>query len=921
MDYHQTNRFLGIAVFTAFIVLSRCEPADRDIILTPKESSQVKGKTLYYRPVEDLNNSPGVRVPWEQILKHLTYLTLYGIPYEKNQLSDTNADYSQFMNASYIIQTNNIVTNFGDIITLAEGHVEKSADSKYQFIEGKCLKEEQKCNEKTTIAQWLVQKIRHRDGEKKFRYEIKFSINPYNGRNEDVVEGREIPSGKRVTRAFILRDFDYPESFLWYDEHVSQRRLEENRRYLQRLHRFNEVFTQPIYIDSNYYTSDNPIVPQLNIGEFLQNPLQRKSPSYTRFIQPTTYRPNYHIKFSKPSLSYEIPLEKEIFPIKSPFMATHLHHHYYISDSKYDEPQKPYNQQNSGNYGGPTIEPAIEYEIPTRPPIKHQIPIPPNYAPVPPIIFSQYPTAASPTGPQNLPQNIAQNLVPQFSTVASPTTAQDIVRNLAQNVIQNLGFQLTQQIAPSIQPFVYNYRVTNNPGMQQQEYLQQATPTQPFVESPRYDNTRYSEPDPLYKMANAVEQQLQGPQEQQTKLEQSTQVVQEPTNLIQDQSSYEQQTSSEQQGSSERVNIRPEHDVSSERVDTRPQQHDISSESNEQLSDAPAFTYSSVIDTDPRVEKPNAVSPCTEQNHIEEIPPSTETVQLPPPQSESTQDTTIPYDETSKSQESIESPDISGSQEQKFDSSLEASKHQPAIGSVEVTHFSQPRDPPIVEQTLSSPPPPLTTERSVKSVQVIHATSPKDNLLDTSDALQITKAEAHFKSSSERPVLKWKPKRPRIKTPPSSSSRPIDDNDPTIIIAKTSRIRKPSLKVIPTNETSITFERIPDEDTIQKIYKIKSTTEEGAKNGTNEGGEVPTKQSFSTSISIKVGTSDELPLLPTISVPNVELYEAELERLNANSSAIKFFKASVKNENKTDEGEEDRVITRSILAHATSLGY
>lgn len=60
---------------------------DRDIILTPNKTQQHYGKIIYFKPIDDVESISKQRsikenvphttqVPWEEPLKHATYLVL-----------------------------------------------------------------------------------------------------------------------------------------------------------------------------------------------------------------------------------------------------------------------------------------------------------------------------------------------------------------------------------------------------------------------------------------------------------------------------------------------------------------------------------------------------------------------------------------------------------------------------------------------------------------------------------------------------------------------------------------------------------------------------------------------------------------------------------------------------------------------------
>ncbi|XP_073829506.1 uncharacterized protein [Musca autumnalis] len=230
-------------LLTFSIVNCALSIVNRDLVLTPKQGLQLSGKRIYYdenantdatpSPIGKSNSSREAAAaaaarPWERTLKHVTYLTLF--TNAPNGIITGNfskvREYNEFLQSPYVHSPKPLDSRFGDIVTLAQGRLESLANGTYRFVEGNC---DYACaRENKMVATWHVQKIRHRDIDRKFHYEIKFSVSPMTGAtpSETVVRGGP---NKRTAidsnngqhhqhklnniQTFIQKEDDYPHSF------------------------------------------------------------------------------------------------------------------------------------------------------------------------------------------------------------------------------------------------------------------------------------------------------------------------------------------------------------------------------------------------------------------------------------------------------------------------------------------------------------------------------------------------------------------------------------------------------------------------------------------------------------------------------------------------------------------------------------
>lgn len=124
--------------------------------------------------------------------------------------------------ASYVGHIDVDVPRFGDIVVLAKGKLKQSQNGNFYFeqVNKSCDRQcQQNANQylKNVTALWMVERIRHRDSERGHRYDLKFTIVPiYDNRQlkDNMFENRlENRLKNQPKKCFILRDFDYPHYF------------------------------------------------------------------------------------------------------------------------------------------------------------------------------------------------------------------------------------------------------------------------------------------------------------------------------------------------------------------------------------------------------------------------------------------------------------------------------------------------------------------------------------------------------------------------------------------------------------------------------------------------------------------------------------------------------------------------------------
>ncbi|XP_070500886.1 uncharacterized protein [Chironomus tepperi] len=198
--------------------------------------------------------------------------------------------------APYVGFTSYDPSAFGDIVILAKGKLKKFANETYLFeeihdvCEYQCQNNADKYLENVT-ALWMVERIRHRDAERQYRYDLKFTIVPiFSGRNA-LIKSNNLEERLRniLKKTFILRDTDYPKYFQQIVPKIA-RRADINR-------------SMPGYVTPNhlnhhpYSYSHPPKMHHLNMGEFMKKQayVVPKPPSLNNYYVQNVNR--YPIRF------------------------------------------------------------------------------------------------------------------------------------------------------------------------------------------------------------------------------------------------------------------------------------------------------------------------------------------------------------------------------------------------------------------------------------------------------------------------------------------------------------------------------------------------------------------------------------------------------------------------------------------------
>jgi hypothetical protein len=182
---------------------------------------------------------------------------------------------------------------FGDIIILAKGKLKTFPNNTYFFeefndvCEYECQNNADKYLE-NVIALWMVEKIRHRDKDFGYRFDLKFTIVPITnemGNNElNRKKSLEDRLRNQVKKTFILRDTDYPKYFQTFNPKALARRADS---FDQRPNNLMQVYN---VMPNSYSVPD-----RLNIGEFYKKPIQKPPPSNGFYIPNINHR--YPIRF------------------------------------------------------------------------------------------------------------------------------------------------------------------------------------------------------------------------------------------------------------------------------------------------------------------------------------------------------------------------------------------------------------------------------------------------------------------------------------------------------------------------------------------------------------------------------------------------------------------------------------------------
>ncbi|XP_017470241.1 PREDICTED: uncharacterized protein LOC108361958 [Rhagoletis zephyria] len=518
MDY----QFVCVLQIFAIVLVVNFNAAEaivgRDVVLTPTRGLQLSGKSIFYE--EDASATTTTTAthnqtllrPWERTLKHVTFVTLFTNAAAAGNVSQQKA-YSDFLYSPYIPQRVESDTRFGDIVTLANGRLEETGNNSFRFIEGLCGYD---CDAERVWALWQVQKIRHRDANRKFRYEMKFSVSPLRAVSAGNIKRKaELDSNnskRSVLQTYIQRDYDYPQTFgkIAYNDEArfADRRLDDyTARNLRQppMNQYRQAtpMPQPTFIHGIFQPPPRfpPLPEKLNIGEYIKDYPAKATPKIELFPNilnavsrnyyptPTTYRPSYQSKFPRPELYTPIQHQEPLkFPqnsqengvdvgggvskLSTPVVTHHFHHHFYM-------PSTTSNENGLGSAEQTIIKPTNPYKGVTVEATS------PNY------INNYYKERVK----MSIPVGTLQSQKP----INFPNSEMEVHR---EQMVQ------VTPVPPLRRPQIYQmYQIPIDakvplliypaPVVEEQPTLQRS---KPFIQSEPMDDEpiRYSEPDPLY---------------------------------------------------------------------------------------------------------------------------------------------------------------------------------------------------------------------------------------------------------------------------------------------------------------------------------------------------------------------------------------------------------------------------------------
>lgn len=787
-------------------------------------------------------------------------------------------------------------------------------------------------NENTT-AFWMVEKIRHRDPGRGHQYEMKITVFPVKrNKFENKRETNSEPHGHPKIRSFLLRDKDYPK---YFPQYLEQTNNIEKRTF--------EMFgiTQPGYNDFRIpfnleFNDAKDNAHELNTGEYYVGGggdlidgststtsasyyQKRPFPTAVQYTPPTTFgtlqynqinRPN-HIKFPA---NNDDPPNEYYEPLTTPLTATHLHHHYYLNKNNvplikatsiekeniFDGPKNapfrinvdPINQQqfhgpiasnlvgppakqlvqnnySAGIYGGLPLNYPLENN---RQPSGYQLiggkvnfPEPLNYQ----TAFSlpdQLPVP--PSGPQSN-GNLYQ-FPTQFQLATPPRQIDNQPNGPFTTAAYSFGGLLSQQ-HPNQQLFTAH--IDLNPRYIQQQIISSPGAPIRFHGNEKYENNQFSEPDPIYQQH----------QQQQHSDNSDTPPNYQVFSTI---------------GPAENLDIVDSIKQYPEILSTRPNKYLPKNSLNAGKLFFPSPSPVIINNSDHKNNENSAPELTAPDYNDEQLDgkqnktnyPDSINAQLPPP--EQGDDTNVPYVESSIVTQTI--------------------KQNP--------HLRQRPRPPSTYTTEKIPDSSReTTIVPINETELIISTV-LTPITTIRPRLQRPRGYYQMKiTSTEKPVLKWMPKRNKPK------------------LKATSEINES----IETTTTSMPCSTTITTTIAQNITPI---------NNENEIIEPP-RTSISTSISIKVGDGTERNLantprrnktrifsmrppfdrqnklkyngfLPTVLPTNVQLTKSNLTTIATNTSTITLFRTEENGDGKTNNNKdllneaEESELTQSILKHA-----
>lgn len=771
--------------------------------------------------------------------------------YSINENTTTDYEYEKLSAAPYIRNYENQITTFGDIVLMARGQLEIDSDNNFILVERnnegcmqdcnnehiKTSSDNNNSNNMNISAYWIVERIRHKNEHKGHRYEFRITI--YVMRRDRTDGKREITSYKTMrTKTFIMREEDYPKIFAdTFDFHKnSQTKIQ--RRFFDITSLFNGKDDNREYDDRPVYYNRAPTQPgYLNIGEFYSPSLYYNNRAFNGYSgndlypsQPFIYdirRPpidNYHggnhvrfpdeeIIIAKDQLVNPSGLGVDVPPVT----ATHLHHHYYLNKNKlpivhatsiekeniFDDERSPHrNTLENINHRTRGYLPKYNTDTKTQSPN-----IIPEQLPVPPSLEGNNYVVQT---PYSYPVQVQLVTPPgrYFSTTQLHPDREDdsseiSYRRPKQKDPLSDSSQLPSQL---FSPLVTNYQSLIPP-----------TVKRPFRPSEQ-EKKKYSESDPMYHVDISTQPTESNENDHNDNIETNTEDhPKNHKNRIQYSETTTQlpQTDKPDFETSSPVYLGPE---------IYEQQYPRVVKTTKGIYKVHTFNQPVNQNPDDQIENfgEHPVTGNGNSNQENTEKPDSINAQLPPP--ERGVDVSVPYVESSIVTRKTLRPRLSVT---------------PAISK---------------EETKSTESSNVSTENNKSSTSK-----------PTQNKFQKPRNRNYQRTTTEKPVLKWMPKRARYRTKSPNTS--------------TSTTEQPTRSA-------------------EHITQSPSSTDK------TQTEEIATKQSYSTSISVKYGKRLRKPkiFLPTIppqeNDDSFEMTKANLELLPSTVENMSIFKAS-EDENQT----------------------
>ena len=799
-------------------------------------------------------------------------------------------------------------------------------------IKVNCTVDQSSVEHLNITAFWMVEKIRHRDVKRGHRYELKITIYPLKrGKFDNKRDTLPITTNDHPkTRSFLIRDKDYPKYFddrpLNSQNHIQKRTFEVsgpsaydnfrvplNLEYYKKSH-VNDLNTGEYFIGGGH-----------NIGE--TSTFYGKDPYPTAFSQllheherKQVHRPNqirFPIDKDDTSNEYYDPINT------TPLTATHLHHHYYLNkknlpllktsvlDKESIFEQSPFRinvtpqKLNENAAPSTTIQTTHQHNLSADifgAPTASAYPIYSEYSNghnFPLQIQPNYNFAEHQQGNFQLPHNIQHTQLPstapfttgihnpQFSSYNSQYPYQLIPPphqyfNQEDNPLTTVPYSNNNQHFPTEQQQHHQQQLqqqyNNLPANGHPRYNAQVNAIhgsfQPFHGNEKYENNKFSDPDPIYHQLQQQNYPLPYYPLDQYQNQHNQPYVNQPnpypplplappsaqSGNIYNKDPHSQQ---EQHGS---TTAKGNYDIipTVKQTQQSAQQNFETSEKNQQ---------------EIHTEQPSAPAENNknyEDNHHQTNYPDSINAQLPPP--EQGDDTNVPYVESSIVTQT--------SQQINYDQLLPTTE--------QIQEFTQnTKDEQVDENKTEAY---VHQENLEKEIQK----STKLNLVSMQRP-KVHRSRGHYRQkTTEKPILKWMPK--RIK--PQVNPEIIPTTSTTTASTTTT---EPYITITPSQ-----YEEV-------EAPRTSVSTSISIKVGSNEDEAVKSEERPQRKVRRKYKT-----FLPTVLPKNVKLTRGNLTAVHTNTTDLHLFRASEEKYDKTtttttDDIDEEQQIQQSIIEHAQTL--